>query len=388
MGEKFCNPFRCPPGSSLDPQAASIPCEKRTGCEKADTHRCCVLQTTTTTTWGEVPGVIVADRLCLQLSGCFGCDNDCDCVAKPPNSVPLPPPPIIPVGWCLDHWVETLFIGIVALFLMVPISTCSLKAWAINSTFSQVGDEEGYGYPGFIDKDGKQVGPEKVKKGSMLAEAMDGLTQYTMIGTQNPTLPFETVPLESYKHGHHKEIGVERFKKSENSYLYRGVICTLLLNFLFVALFCFFCIIFAYWFVFWIMTAVKSADSDYTFPVCLPLLSMCPGTSNAGFVTECDALVTTKVFGGMVDMPMFIYNPGCMCYTSLWSLGVALGLVCWWGHWWFWISKRVIFQENESTTASGMVYTGLEQSGINQNAPYGSGAYGPVQWASTYLYGH
>lgn len=389
MGSNFCNPFRCPPGSTLDPQAASIPCEKRSGCEKVDTHRCCLLQTTTTTTVGEVPGVIVADRLCIQLSGCGNCDNDCDCVAQELNSIPQPPPPVIIPGWCLDHWAETLFIGIIALFLMVPISTCSLKCWAINSNYQQVGDEEGYGYPGFLLKDGKQSKPEKVKKDEMLGVAMNSLTQYTMIGTNNDLFSgAQTTPLDSYKAGKHEEVGVKREKTAESSYLKCcasfGVYPTLLINFFVLAIIGFLCITLAYWPVFWIMTSYNGADlnSDYKFPICLPLLPICSGISNAGFMTDCGSDSTSWIYNfRTVDNP-----GGCNCYTSLWSLGVALGLVHWWGHWVFWISKRVKTSTNEVAGASCMVYTEFEQMGVNQNGPYAAGAMGPVSMASTILY--
>lgn len=255
---------------------------------------------------------------------------------------------------------------------MVPISTCSLKTWAINSTFSQVGDEEGYGYPGFV-KDGKQVGPERVKKNEMLSVAMNS---FTMIGTNNQQSFTQTTPLDSYKAGKHEEVGVCRERTAENSYLKCGLCPTLFINFFVLAIIGFLCITLAYWPVFWIMTTYYGADlnSDYKFPICLPLLPICAGSSNAGFMTDC-----------VMDSTV-VYNPGCNCYTSLWSLGVALGLVHWWGHWVFWISKRVKTSTNEVAGASCMVYTGLEQTGVNQNGPYNAGAMGPVSMASRIFY--
>jgi len=368
-GPSFCNPYQCPPGYSLRPMAVDVPCESRSGCTKKDLKRCCALQTTTTTTVGEVPGVIIADRLCIQLSLC-ACDNDCDCVAKAPNSVVTLPPPLPPVQYCLDFFWEILLIGLFAFFPMVLISTCALKTWGINEAYTPDGGQEGYGYPG-MNKAAKETYND-----STMQHALNGLTQYTSIGTHNPHLHTETNPLHSYmehnKTGKHEKTGVSKALTQENSYLRLGLFPTLFVNLFVILVIGFFCIALAYWPVSWIMVAVM--PSSYVFPICLPFLPICP---SGQLWPECGATGTT-----------WLYNPDCVCSTSLYSLGVALGMTCWWGHWWFWISKRVIYNQIESTTTAAMVYTELEQSGVNQNAPINAGGFGPVRWMRHYLYGN
>jgi hypothetical protein len=234
---------------------------------------------------------------------------------------------------------------------MVPISTlCCLKKWAINANYHLV-DEEGYGYPGVVHKSGQTFGPEKVKKHHRFHIEMNSLAQYDRIGTNNEQSFTQTIPLDSYNAGQSEEVGVYRVRTADNSYMKFALCPTLFINFFVLAIIGFLCITLAYWPVFWIMTTYYGADlnSDYKFPICLPLLPICAGSSNAGFMTDC-----------VMDSTV-VYNPGCNCYTSLWSLGVALGLVHWWGHWVFWLSKRVKTSTNEGAGTPIMVYTGLQQ---------------------------
>jgi len=217
-----------------------------------------------------------------------------------------------------------------------------------------------------------------------MAESMFGLTQYTPVGTHNPHQDFQTEPLNSYGHKNHKTTGVERYKYIQNSYLRMPTGMTVLMDFLLLIPLVFICIIIAYWPAQIIMqefglgqlmyngglSGAMNGD-NYDFPICLPFLPICP----TGQLSPCG-----------VDATNWFYNPDCKCYTSLLSLAVALWMTVLWGHWWFWISKKVIFEQTESTTTAAMVYTEIEQSQVNQNAPYNGGAMGPRRWFSQFLY--
>lgn len=91
---------------------------------------CCLPVTTTTTTTflGEVPGVIVADRLCLSFPGC-SCNNDCDCtnaILLSDNSN-LEPREVLAPPYCKDYWQEILMIALLSLLIAIPLGTCLFK---------------------------------------------------------------------------------------------------------------------------------------------------------------------------------------------------------------------------------------------------------------------
>jgi hypothetical protein len=124
-----CLPYACGEGFFLRPLAGLIRCQNPKGCLPIDLKTCCssIPQTTTTTTLGEVPGVVIADRLCVAFLGC-SCNNDCDCTgALALSSNPADPPPMPPMPpFCLDHWEEVTIIGAIAAIIVVFFSTYRL----------------------------------------------------------------------------------------------------------------------------------------------------------------------------------------------------------------------------------------------------------------------
>jgi len=293
----------------------------------------------------------------------------------------------------LDHWLELLLIVIIAVAPLVFIATsrgvisfpCSkkwhfpygLQRWALHNKYKQHGDESGYGYnssgghlvPG-TDAHAATQEPKQVPKGSMLSGSMDGLTAHTMVpGDDRRNQPSESVPLGSYAPGLNGSIGVNRFKTFENHYLKWGPLESVLIDFLVIALTGLVCGVLAYWAVFFFMTNVEllQGSSPYVFPICLPLLPICPGISNAGlWKVSCKVSESEGLLDALITS---VWNPECYCYSSLWSLWGALTFTCLWGHWWFFLHRRVVYMENEATTAAGMVYSQLEQSGVNQGVP-------------------
>lgn len=125
-----CTPFQCKGAhSSLVPHPATVRCGKNTGCTEDDRSRCCmhVFTTTTTTSLADVPGVVIADRVCIIFGDISPCDNDCVCVPVSPLNVntttTTTPIIVVPPVYCYDYWVESLWLGFIGFCFTVPIST-------------------------------------------------------------------------------------------------------------------------------------------------------------------------------------------------------------------------------------------------------------------------
>jgi len=80
--------------------------------------------TTTTTTTRLVPGVVIADRICLRFPGC-ACNNECDCKENPFGSTTTATTTsLIPPGWCQECWFVLSIVGFFAFILAFNITTC------------------------------------------------------------------------------------------------------------------------------------------------------------------------------------------------------------------------------------------------------------------------
>lgn len=117
-----CAQWQCMPPFVQRPNPEKYFCNQTSGCTVKDRMTCCLTPTTTTTTpfVAEVPGVVVADRVCIQWVGFHGCDNDCACSDHPAQLLSAPyvtPRPYAQV--CEDFWVEQLIIAIVGLIIAV-----------------------------------------------------------------------------------------------------------------------------------------------------------------------------------------------------------------------------------------------------------------------------
>jgi len=211
---------------------------------------------------------------------------------------------------------------------------------------------------------------------------MTSLTKYTSLGTSSATdnaphgleseRKFGPASGYSKKNKHDPEsfgisdkLGAERLRVLNHHYLRHSPLTISLVNLLSVMVFSFVCIALAFWPVSWIMT--YWSDADYVFPICLPLLPICP----TGLLPpNCGATATT-----------WLYNPDCVCSTSLVGLGLALGFTCWWGHYLFWISKRVKHETSDCAGTAAQIYAKHEDVDHPSN-----GRAGPVRYMASFLY--
>lgn len=131
-----CTPYQCAGEHyQLVVHPATVRCFNHKGCTTKDHSHCCkyVVTTTTTTAAVYVPGVVIADRICLLMEGCNGCDNECDCFT---NSGPFNvqntnvAPVKRDIHWispyppkCHDNWLETLLIGAFAAIFTFMFTT-------------------------------------------------------------------------------------------------------------------------------------------------------------------------------------------------------------------------------------------------------------------------
>lgn len=127
-----CENYVCPAPTTKVANANTVPCAAET-CSAADQFTCCAAPTTTVTTTlliPEVPGVVIADRVCLSWVNCGACNNLCDCkVAEPQAVTTTTTTPWHPVEVCKDYWVETLCIAVLAFLI------CLVICWKLHDMF-------------------------------------------------------------------------------------------------------------------------------------------------------------------------------------------------------------------------------------------------------------
>jgi len=118
-----CATYACPPPMVSIPDPVRLLCLSAKGCSKKDIPHCCVMGTTTTTTpiIPEVPGVVVADRVCIFFADCGSCFNYCDCKPKIVNTLTTTTTLPIVEPICEDYPWENLVIGIVSFMLATRI---------------------------------------------------------------------------------------------------------------------------------------------------------------------------------------------------------------------------------------------------------------------------
>jgi hypothetical protein len=103
-----------------------------------------------TTTPGppDVPGVVVADRVCIFFFNCQ-CFNYCDCAPTEKKTFTPPPPPPPPAAVCEDCAWENWLIGVIsfciATFICIQLHECCIKGMF---QVTEVSESKGKGGPG------------------------------------------------------------------------------------------------------------------------------------------------------------------------------------------------------------------------------------------------
>jgi hypothetical protein len=330
-GDATCSPYTCPKGYHLHELAGLIPCHGdhhdkhgnaigNAACTKADLHNCCtsVVTTTTTTNIPEVPGVVIADRICISFWGC-ACNNDCECISRTPVTILVPPlttpPPT--VKYCYDYWLESLMIGLLSFYPCLWVATKILQACILHKDSVVVSSTT-----------------ERIQAGSTLHNSLRSVNaQDGFIGSIAPASPI-------YGSAAGRDVGVVKHDFLQDSF---GAWVAGILDAIAVCLVCS-SIVHLVWFL-WnlIMTNLKW---NYVL-----------GVSWNGMLLWTDE-----------------------CPFSLTSIWCALAFIIWWAHMWLFVLRTTRHEKTQAGFVQSMVYAGTEygQQGAQGQVPDGWGR--PWRW--------